>query len=182
MEFKIGDRVEVIDESLSGVVSKVTDKQISFCCADDFEYTYLSHQLIKLNDDGSASHQIQESIYLADEREAEEKNLPEFSIQFKGQKPSFDLHLEYLAPDKYFKLKHNSLLYQLSFVREVIRRAHRGHQRQIVFIHGRGRGVLREELRKMLDAEYPNIEYFDGNYQLYGQGATEVFIHGIGKG
>jgi dsDNA-specific endonuclease/ATPase MutS2 len=51
----------------------------------------------------------------------------------------------------------------------------------MVFIHGRGRGILREELRKMLAEEYPHIEYFDGNYMRYGSGATEIIIHGLGK-
>ena len=46
---------------------------------------------------------------------------------------------------------------------------------KIVFIHGVGEGVLKSEL-DFLFGRYENIDFKDGNYQKYGQGATEVFI------
>jgi hypothetical protein len=38
-----------------------------------------------------------------------------------------------------------------------------------------GRGVLKAELDFLL-GRYDNIDFREGNYQKYGQGATEVFI------
>mgnify|MGYP001799866207 CR=1 FL=1 len=46
---------------------------------------------------------------------------------------------------------------------------------KVVFIHGVGAGVLKEEL-KYLFKRYP-LEFYDADYQKYGLGATEVYIY-----
>jgi dsDNA-specific endonuclease/ATPase MutS2 len=46
---------------------------------------------------------------------------------------------------------------------------------KIVFIHGVGEGVLREELYAVL-RRYDNITFYDADYKLYGIGATEIKI------
>ncbi len=45
---------------------------------------------------------------------------------------------------------------------------------KLVLIHGVGDGVLKIELRYLLN-NYP-VKYYDASYQKYGQGATEVYI------
>ena len=47
---------------------------------------------------------------------------------------------------------------------------------KVVFIHGVGAGVLRQEL-EYLFGRYDNVKYYDANYQKYGSGATEVYIY-----
>ena len=47
---------------------------------------------------------------------------------------------------------------------------------KVVFIHGVGAGVLKEEL-EYLFRRYENVKYYDANYQKYGTGATEVYIY-----
>jgi dsDNA-specific endonuclease/ATPase MutS2 len=46
---------------------------------------------------------------------------------------------------------------------------------KVVFIHGKGAGVLQEEL-KYLFGRYDNVKYYDADYKKYGLGATEVYI------
>ena len=46
---------------------------------------------------------------------------------------------------------------------------------KIVFIHGVGEGVLKEELGYLF-RKYDNVKFYDGDYQKYGLGATEVYI------
>jgi hypothetical protein len=46
---------------------------------------------------------------------------------------------------------------------------------RIVFIHGVGEGILKEELGYLL-RRYDNLRYYDAEYQKYGLGATEVYI------
>jgi dsDNA-specific endonuclease/ATPase MutS2 len=46
---------------------------------------------------------------------------------------------------------------------------------KIVFIHGVGEGVLKEELGYML-RKYDNVKFYDADYQKYGLGATEVYV------
>ena len=45
----------------------------------------------------------------------------------------------------------------------------------MVFIHGVGEGVLKEELNTLLN-RYNNVEYYDADFKTYGLGATEVRI------
>ncbi|WP_367186917.1 Smr/MutS family protein [Maribacter confluentis] len=47
---------------------------------------------------------------------------------------------------------------------------------KIVFIHGVGEGILKEELRYLFN-KYGNIKYYDAEYQKYGLGATEVYVY-----
>ena len=49
--------------------------------------------------------------------------------------------------------------------------------RKIVFIHGKGEGVLRNALIKELKHKYKNCSYQDASFQEYGYGATMVTIH-----
>ncbi len=191
MDFNIGDKVEVIDEALSGVICAIKGDQITFCCEDGFEYTYALSQVLIYDQQGKVKHQIHGDFKLEEEFQPSQVDLinreesylmsPQFSISFKGKKPVFDLHLEELAPQYTFELKHDALNFQLNFVRRVIEKATQSRQRKLIFIHGVGTGALREALRTMLREEYPHIEYFDGNYFSYGQGATEIIIHGLGK-
>ena len=46
---------------------------------------------------------------------------------------------------------------------------------KIVFIHGVGEGVLRQELETLI-SRYNNVQFYDADYKTYGLGATEVKI------
>lgn len=48
---------------------------------------------------------------------------------------------------------------------------------KIVFIHGKGEGVLRNALIKELKHKYKTCSYQDASFQEYGYGATMVTIH-----
>lgn len=45
----------------------------------------------------------------------------------------------------------------------------------MVFIHGVGAGVLKEELQYLFK-RYDGIRVYEGDYKKYGLGATEVYI------
>ncbi len=49
--------------------------------------------------------------------------------------------------------------------------------RRIVFIHGKGEGVLRNALISELKHKYKSCTYQDASFQQYGFGATMVIIH-----
>ena len=50
------------------------------------------------------------------------------------------------------------------------------HGRRIVFIHGKGEGVLRNALIKELRTHYKQCRYQDASFREYGYGATMVTI------
>ena len=47
---------------------------------------------------------------------------------------------------------------------------------KIVFIHGKGEGVLRSEIEKQLKNRYKTYSYQDASFREYGFGATMVII------
>ena len=49
-------------------------------------------------------------------------------------------------------------------------------RRRIVFIHGKGEGVLRNALIKELRTHYKQCRYQDASFREYGYGATMVTI------
>ncbi|MBP3298710.1 MAG: DUF2027 domain-containing protein [Muribaculaceae bacterium] len=66
---------------------------------------------------------------------------------------------------------------QLDAVRKTLTQHSRRLGQKIVFIHGKGDGVLREAVRTLLRREYPACEWQDASFREYGFGATLVTIH-----
>ena len=52
----------------------------------------------------------------------------------------------------------------------------RNYGTRIVFIHGKGNGVLREALMKELNHRYKGHDVQDASFREYGFGATQVTI------
>jgi len=66
---------------------------------------------------------------------------------------------------------------QLARFRGEMNSAIRSGMREIVFIHGVGSGRLKEEIRRILAAEYPSCIFQDAPFSRYGfGGATLVAI------
>ena len=67
--------------------------------------------------------------------------------------------------------------YQLGVFRKILD-AHIKHKGQrIVFIHGKGEGVLRNAMIQELKHKYKNCSFQDASFQQYGFGATMVIMH-----
>lgn len=96
--------------------------------------------------------------------------------QQRGEVIEVDLHINQLV-DTVSGLSHFDMLQcQLKEFRRVMAENidHRG--RRIVFIHGKGEGVLRQEIIKELHRHYPRCYYQDASFRQYGFGATQVTI------
>ena len=70
----------------------------------------------------------------------------------------------------------NILNYQIDTFRRVMDENLRNHGQKIVFIHGKGDGVLRHALSKELNYRYKGCRAEDASFARYGYGATEVTI------
>ena len=66
--------------------------------------------------------------------------------------------------------------YQLSVFTRTMNEHIREKGRKIVFIHGKGEGVLRKAIIDTLKDKYKSCEYQDASFQQYGFGATMVII------
>ncbi len=181
MEFKIGDKVTVIDEELSGEVLKIDKEWVEFISDEGFEYRYPKSSLYSINEKNELN--FSPASFKVESKEADRKVIRQGlrPIRLNSAKPTIDLHMEELMPNRMPQKNEVALQIQIEYAEKVVNRAINLKVRQLVFIHGMGSGVLREELRSMLTTKFPNVEYFDGNYQKYGQGATELIIHGLGR-
>lgn len=88
-----------------------------------------------------------------------------------------DLHIGELTDTLTGMEPKDMLEMQLAAVRKHMR-ANSGHIGQkLVFIHGKGEGVLRKAVLDLLKKEWPKAELQDASFREYGFGATLVTIH-----
>lgn len=87
-----------------------------------------------------------------------------------------DLHIGELLDDTRGMSNGEMLNYQLDKFREVMEQYKNKREQRIVFIHGKGDGVLRRALLDELKRKYPACKAQDASFQEYGFGATMVTI------
>lgn len=87
-----------------------------------------------------------------------------------------DLHINELLDDTSGLSSGDMLEYQLNKFREVMEDNKKNRGRKIVFIHGKGDGVLKNALMKELKTKYKSTYYQDASFREYGFGATMVTI------
>lgn len=88
-----------------------------------------------------------------------------------------DLHANELLETTAGMSSGDILNYQLDVFRKTLEE-HKQHKGQrIVFIHGKGDGVLRKAIIQELNYKYKSYKYQDASFREYGFGATMVTIH-----
>lgn len=88
-----------------------------------------------------------------------------------------DLHIHALLDTTAGMDASDMLNYQLSVFHKTMREHQQELGRRIVFIHGKGEGVLRKALLDELRRFYPACAWQDASFQQYGFGATQVTVH-----
>ncbi|MDH8701224.1 hypothetical protein M2138_000563 [Dysgonomonadaceae bacterium PH5-43] len=97
----------------------------------------------------------------------------------KDKKPAIieiDLHINQLLDTTAGLSNTDMLQYQLSKFRETIEENKNKKGQKIVFIHGKGEGVLRTAILNELKTKYKNYPTQDASFKEYGFGATMVTI------
>lgn len=87
-----------------------------------------------------------------------------------------DLHIDELLDSTGGMGNGEILTYQLDKFREVLEQYRDKKGQKIVFIHGKGDGVLRKAILDELKRKYKNYPYQDASFREYGFGATMVTI------
>ena len=87
-----------------------------------------------------------------------------------------DLHADKLLETTAGMGTTDILNYQLDYFRRTLEENKHNKGRRIVFIHGKGEGVLRHAIVNELRYRYKNYPYQDASFQEYGYGATQVTI------
>lgn len=100
-------------------------------------------------------------------------------ISKKEKKPiiEVDLHINELLDNTNGLSNADMLEYQLKKFHEVMDENKKNKGQKIVFIHGKGDGVLKNTILKELKTKYNQTAYFqDASFREYGYGATMVTI------
>lgn len=87
-----------------------------------------------------------------------------------------DLHIGELVDSTAGMENKDMLNLQLETVRKTMKEHSKRKGQKIVFIHGKGDGVLRKAVRDLLKKEFPKTDIQDASFQEYGFGATLATI------
>lgn len=87
-----------------------------------------------------------------------------------------DLHADELLDTMVGLQPADILDYQIKVFRDTMNAHLKEKGRRLVFIHGKGEGVLRKELLRELKRSYPQCRWQDASFREYGYGATMVTI------
>lgn len=193
--FQIGDRVRFLNDVGEGIIRSFTGSDEALIETEDgFEVPYPLDELVFIGsrDEEEKAYQLDKDIvdgYVEkrlltpekqkkeDEFERKFRHLPPLSKRKKEDIIEVDLHIHQLVDDESGLEPHQTLDIQMKHFERMIDAAIRDKRDKVIFIHGVGQGVLKNEIRKALEF-YPECAYRDAPFHTYGMhGATEVTIH-----
>lgn len=86
-----------------------------------------------------------------------------------------DLHIEMLSESPKALSAHEAFELQMRYFRVCMNHALEHHVKKVTFIHGVGKGILKDEIQKELK-EYDGIYTMDAPMSKYGVGAIDVYF------
>jgi len=118
---------------------------------------------------------LDEVIYKKETESQKTNSKPESKKKVKQDTIEIDLHINELLENTIGMEAADMLEYQMDTFKKELDKAFKNKiVKKIVFIHGKGNGTLKTEIRKYLDKN--SIRYQDASFQKYGFGATLVFL------
>lgn len=186
---RVGDKVKILNESAEGTIKKILGAKLALVQIGEFDYEISTDQL--LHADGAFSpvvpslrtlHTRFPEIFSPADQELQQPHKQK-KVQLKKGKKSFavrevDLHCHEIIED-YSGINPSGILdYQIRYFIRELQCAIRQKEKSIIFIHGKGEGILKSEIHKILST-YQNVIFFEAPLRRYGGGATMVEI---GKG
>ena len=152
----------------------------TFQMTDFFDTPALMYDVVK-NDFSSkqvyvSAEELQDA--LMQKKTVESSSKPQTIVKRGGKNEiiEVDLHIGELLDDTRGMSNSEILGYQLDKFREVMEQYKNKREQRIVFIHGKGDGVLRKALLDEMKRKYPACKTQDASFQEYGFGATMVTI------
>lgn len=168
----VGAKVSFLDDVGEGLVKELLNNNQAVVLRDDgFEEVYALRQLIAVSKE---THSEASFKYIpeGEEVKVEKKKLSKRHKKNSGLVWEVDLHIEELILSHRNMTNFEIVQYQLRHCEGTLNRAHKQKVHKLIIIHGRGEGVLKEEVLRLLK-KYP-VAVQDADYRTYGFGATEV--------
>ncbi len=159
---------------------KIFDPE-SYLDNDYFDEKALLYPILEEHPLDEALKKLRQHDFHQVKKEKEDKNKRiNQPRQFRsGKKPELweiDLHITELLDDTRGMTAKDMLDYQMQVFKDKLEEGLRDpNVKKIVFIHGRGNGRLRQEIRSYLDRK--KMPYQDASFAKYGFGATMVFVN-----
>ncbi|MRI63583.1 hypothetical protein EDM00_06205 [Ornithobacterium rhinotracheale] len=195
IHFKIGDKVKVIDDNLSGTVTKVNENEITIETDFGFEMLYEPKELLpdvgmeeEIEFSAPKTTPKKEAKKLTPKKKKVEKvfdpraKMPEIKTEKekvakktkKIRKPPLEIDLHYAQLENYDRLLAKNLILarQMNSLKKRVERAREHGYDRVVIIHGKGEGILETEVKKWLNEM--GYHFYDADFQRYKLGATEV--------
>lgn len=181
----LGKKVKFIDESLSGVITRIiSPEEVIVRVGDWIEERAYTFQLMDYNDQPLSLsvkpiHSRYGIVYINGNTEEGEEDEDAKDDVILQEVKVIDLHLDTPHYQMIAARMNQSQKkeFQLKEVRRVLDESEGRTGREIIFIHGKGTGALRQEIRYILGTEYPNYKFEDADWRRYGEyGATLVTV------
>ena len=167
MKFQIGDKVSFLNEKRSGIVTHILGThRVMVTNEDGFDIPVSIDQIVL---------KTEISAYKVDpkkmnEKEEREVKPPKLSVDEAWE---VDLHLDNIIDTGKAMSDHEKLLSQLKYFRKCMEAAITHRIKKIIFIHGVGKGTLKEEIIHLLK-DYDRIRHYAAPFRKYGYGALVV--------
>ncbi len=171
----IGDKVEVLDEAISGRVESIDGDMATLMTSEGFPLKYPIKELVKVERGIKVSSFEVAQVKKEKEQPKRKKTSTVKPKERNAPKMEVDLHVHQVVKSSKGLSNFDILNLQLETAKRQLDFAIKKRIQKVVFIHGVGEGVLKEELYYLFK-KYDNLKYYDAEYQKYGLGATEVYI------
>ena len=142
---------------------------------DDALVYYISQKDMPSREMLVTSEDIQKAI-LEKEGPSRRPRIEKIAKKEKENILEIDLHINQLLDTTAGMSNQEMLDYQMGKFNEVMNENKNHKNKKIVFIHGKGDGVLKKEILKAIKNQYKKAYFQDASFQEYGYGATMVII------
>ena len=148
--------------------------------SDFFEEPALIYDIVADDEQATqvyvSADDIKQAILQKNETDVPKKILKKQNSKVKNNIVEVDLHIHELLDDTTGMGNAEMLNYQLDVFRKTLAEYANKKGQRIVFIHGKGDGVLRRAILDELKRKYKNYQSHDASFREYGFGATMVTI------
>ena len=180
MNFKVGQKVVFLHEKGSGVIKSINSLgKYVIDDIDGFEKTYFDYEIGPVHAEDYNLDGEDISIIKEESFQVKTGGNVRQDVLTGRRRPmdiwEIDLHSHEIIESERGLTNTEILRMQLSAFRVFFERARNQSIRKVIVIHGVGEGVLKFEVRQILD-KVIGVRYYDADFREYGKGATEVEI------
>lgn len=167
---KIGDKVKLLDEEGIFTIKNFIGNKAVLIDSYGFEVAHLINNLIAY--DKYANMYTEVTDFNAKKEDVTSKNINNVKKE-TIQERIIDLHIGNIVDSFKNMMPHQMLEKQINKAMEEIKSAKKDKVKKLILIHGKGKGVLKKEIYKILNS-MDDIEYFEADIIKYRFGAVEI--------